>query len=81
MNSLFVTAYLQMTVSAFYNDNRDSDFVSRVCAFLDIPTNQMKIVGSTSGPSGEASLRTLQASQGLLGINFYIDEPTPVFQP
>lgn len=74
-----------MTWSQFLNDDRDTTFVDRVTAFLDIPTNQMKIVGSdNSEPSAEASRRrnlatSTDSSTPTTGINFFIDSPTPVF--
>lgn len=45
INSVQVTTRLAMTPEDFMNDNKRTTFLSRISAFLNIPTDRLKIVG------------------------------------
>jgi len=34
-----------MSFDDFFNNNLDTNFVDRVCAYLNIPTDKLKILG------------------------------------
>ena len=48
-SSVQVTARLSVEVSTFYENNGAVKFLDLISAFLNIPTNRLKIVGVYSG--------------------------------
>jgi hypothetical protein len=45
MNSVFITMRLKMSVTDFFSNDVGSSFVNKVCAFLGVSTDKLKIVG------------------------------------
>ncbi len=72
-----------MTRVEFFSDNRDTKFVDRVCAYLDISTDRMKIVGATnidlSTGSALPNRRQLQLKKDNEGLQlvFILDQEYP----
>jgi len=60
---------LAVTVDEFFNSNKDSTFVDRVCAFLGISTDRLKIVSGT--PATRRLLATSVSGQS--NILFQLD--------
>lgn len=48
-NNIQVTARIQTTVQEFFNNGGVTKFVDRMCAFLNITTDRLKVVGVFSG--------------------------------
>jgi hypothetical protein len=44
-----VTSRLMIPISQFYSNGGVATFIDTMCAFLNISTNQLKVVGATSG--------------------------------
>lgn len=68
---------LAMSRVDFFSNNRDTKYVDRICAFLDISTDRLKIVGvrevpASGSPSGlgGANRRFLQSN--VLQIEYII---------
>jgi len=48
-NALFITLRFSTTVEDFFNNNGDSLFIDKICAFLNIPYNSLRIANVRSG--------------------------------
>lgn len=48
IDSVSINFKLQMSVDDFFNNNQDSNFVDRVCSFLGISTDRLKIVSGSN---------------------------------
>lgn len=57
-----------MTTEDFFNDNARTTFVSRIAAFLNIPTDKLKIVGIRT-----PSRRTLASTSSELEVIFVVE--------
>lgn len=56
VDMVWISMRLTMTVSEFFDNNRDTKFVDRICAFLDISTDKLKIVGVYSAEKAPGNL-------------------------
>lgn len=63
VNSVRVMAKLTMTMQDFLDNNLDTNFIDRVSAYLNIPTNKLKILGlQGTSPVANGNLRNLEAT-------------------
>lgn len=62
IDSVWVTIRLQTTVNDFYNSDKDTKFIDRIGAFLNISTDQLKIVSAFDVKSRRVLLRDLQGT-------------------
>lgn len=71
---VWITMRLKMTTAEFFDNDRDTKFVDRMCAFLDISTDRLKIVGvykaEEAPPNLGAGRRFLQS--GDIQINYIL---------
>lgn len=49
LTSLKVTMHLTVNINTFYANNGLTSFIDKMCAFLGIPTNQLRIANVRSG--------------------------------
>lgn len=45
MNLVFITTQLAVTQEEFYQDDKITSFTDKMCAYLDIPTDRIRVVG------------------------------------
>ncbi len=45
VDMVLINMKMTMTVAEFFSNNRDTNFVDRICSFLNISTDKLKIVG------------------------------------
>jgi len=61
-----------MTKEDFFNNNDDTNFIDRVCAFLDISTDKLKIVGVRNEDEARL-LRGRSLAAGVLVLDVMLD--------
>lgn len=63
-----------MTVEDFFDNDEETKFIDRICSFLEISTDRLKIVGARNLDSSTGNLRRTLLNEPLMEIDAVLEE-------